>query len=648
MKKVSLSFICFLFVLTQTVVFAQDKSDAYQPPPIEAFSSLPFIESLKLSPNGEYLAGIIYNGDDIMLQMQKLYSQEKHILFKFSNKQYKLRWFDWANDKSLLMGILFVDQPNSKRVKRTRLLRIDLDGLKVTEINKRLTMDSFIREPETLIRDDIIDLLPDDPDHVLINGYLEVRSFSSVYKLNLYTGNRNCVKIFEPPITKWIADKQGRIKVGIGFKNSNIKIIACESEGNHWRTLWEFKIFKDNIMLPLCIGNDPNILFLRSDHQGKNAIFKVDLRDMSLNRTLVASNSECDIDGELIYSSKHHDVVGINYTMEPGRQFYWNNIYENLQKTIDKALPEKLNTIVSTNRDETKYIVFSTNSVCPGSFYLVDIENRSFIKIANTYPMLNEKNLAGKKRISFTSDDKEIITGYLTIPRGNHEKPYPIIIYINNDNTLGNLLAFDYKTEFFDSRGYALFQMVFKDSTDKLMTSGLKNWRLEIQENIADVTQWLIDQRIADPNRIAILGVSYGGYVAFAGAINKPDSYQCIASFAGVFDWELFLGQKRHSIQDAIIKEGQFGNLIKFPEQPETVIASHYAEKIKIPVFIAHGDDDQIVNIKQSELMAKALKKNKKEFEYLVLEGGDHHLSQQQHRTLFFQRLDAFLAKHLK
>ena len=658
MKKMNFALICSLIMLSQTTVFAEEKSESYQPPPIEAFTTLPYISRMKLSPDGKYVAGLMNYKGDILLRTQKLYSQESHVLLKFDNKEFKLRWYDWANDSRLLIGVFFSGKRDNVDTGESRLLAMDRDGSNVKELvipqsDGKLGKEDIGRpsgEFQSQFRDNVIDYLPDDKEYVLISVDFEEPTFPSVYQLNIYTGDRKLIRRFQPPIREWLTDRQGRVRVGVGYKDTDYKIIACDSVKGEWRTIWSYEAFTDGDITPLGFGTDPDILYVQAVHMGKNAVFKVDLRQEVLAKTLIVSDKKYDINGGLIYSPKTRDAIGVYYVEDSGRYLYWDNGYKAFQLSIDKALPDSSNYIINMSRDEKQYIVFSTSMFNPGTFYYGDREKRTLDKIGDSYPNLTAQDFAGKKKVTYTARDGLEITGYLTLPKGNHEKPYPTIIHPHGGPAARDDMAFDYWTEFFASRGYAVFQMDFRGSEgygSKFMFAGFKNWGLEMQDDITDGTQWLINQGIADPKRIGIVGASYGGYAALMGAVKTPDLYRCAASFAGVSDLKLLLEQYRHFVNRAITEE-VIGSRLEDSVQLEATSPLRHVEKIKIPIFIAHGDDDLVVEIKHSKRMAEALKENNKPYEYLVLEGGDHGLSQQEHRTLFFQQLDRFLAKHLK
>ena len=168
-----------------------------------------------------------------------------------------------------------------------------------------------------------------------------------------------------------------------------------------------------------------------------------------------------------------------------------------------------------------------------------------------------------------------------------------------------------------------------------------------MQDDIHDGLAWFIEEGITDPERVCVVGGSFGGYAALMGAVKSPDAFRCAVSFAGVSDIEMLLKEsKRYSNRKVV--EKQIGDLKKDRNRLRATSPRLHAEKIQIPIMLAHGSEDRVVPIEQSEVMAKALDKAGKSFNFLVFDDGDHYLSKEEYRVRLFRMMDIFLARHLK
>jgi len=535
-------------------------------------------------------------------------------------------------------------------VQETRLLAINRDGTEPINVVKVNYTQSGADEWISQFRDDVIDYLWDDRNHVLVSADLDTPGAPSVYRINIYTGKKKRILRSNRPIRNWITDSQGNVRVGVGYSEADYKVIVGDLRGRKWRHAWHFNLLKSYAIRPMGFGADPNILYIRYRHEGRAAVFSVDIGREALEKELVFSDPEYDIEGSLIVSTRTREAVGVYYVSDTGRSHYWDGAAKAYQAAVDKALPDTINYIVSTSRDESRYVVFATSTTVPGTYYLGERENGRIVKILDNYPELNERNLAGKQPVTYRARDGLEIQGYLTLPRGERDRPLPAVIYPHGGPSVRDALAFDYWTEFFASRGYAVLQMNFRGSGgygSSHTAAGTRRWGLEMQDDITDGAMWLVNEGIADPRRMSIVGASYGGYAALMGAAKTPELFQCAVSFAGVSDLTLLLNSSIWFMNRALVK-AQIGDAWRDRGRLNATSPLSQVDRISIPILIAHGNKDRVVDIAHSNRMAKALKSIGKVCDYLELEDGDHGLTLQRNRTMLFERMASFLESHLK
>jgi dipeptidyl aminopeptidase/acylaminoacyl peptidase len=152
-----------------------------------------------------------------------------------------------------------------------------------------------------------------------------------------------------------------------------------------------------------------------------------------------------------------------------------------------------------------------------------------------------------------------------------------------------------------------------------------------------------VKEKIADPQRMCIVGASYGGYAAAMAAVKTPDLFKCAVSFAGVSDLRKIVFKSRHYTNKKFV-ENQIG---KDVDDLEARSPFYRAKSINIPILLLHGDRDTVVNVRQSQNFAEELTDLGKSVEYIELEDGDHYLSIQRNRHAAFKAMDRFLKEHL-
>ena len=173
--------------------------------------------------------------------------------------------------------------------------------------------------------------------------------------------------------------------------------------------------------------------------------------------------------------------------------------------------------------------------------------------------------------------------------------------------------------------------------------ASVEGWGLAMQDDLQDATHWLIKQGLVDANKVCIAGASYGGYAALMAAVKHSETCPCAASFARVTDLEQIIRDAKAFSNKKIVQK-QIGTN---SEQLEATSPVNFANKIKIPILLIHGTDDQVVPVKHSQVMAAALTKQNKQVNYIELEDANHSLSNQAHRIQTLKAMTEFFAEHL-
>ncbi len=647
-KTIQIHLFCLLILF-----FLNINCTASDSPPLTpmAFSMLPKIENVRISPDGEHVLFIANTDDRTLIICKHLDTGKLTGITSTDNRKFKFREVQWANNDTILFSACF---PYYRGMRiptvETRMFTVKSDGSEEYKIlikpkNKSMDKGEHISQ----FQDNVISLLPDDPDHILMGIDFEKAAQPSVYKINIETGAREWVQRFRPNVRDWMADQQGRIRLGEVFDaiTTQTGILLYSLENNKWKEVWKTDIFSAPPATPLGFGLDPNILYVRSYHNGRNCIFKVDVSQSDLPMELIASDDRYDIDGELIYSPKTRDVVGVYHSEVDGGRIYWDEGYQMFQKAIDKVLQDTTNYLIDFSRNERRYIVYATSDTSPGTYYVGDRDRGSLTPIHETYPQLKGR-LRGKKKVLYTARDGKKIEAYLTLPAGyNPEKPGPGIIYPHGGPMARDYGGFDYWAEYLASKGYTVLQPNFRGSSGygwEFEQEAMQNFGLSMQDDLTDAANWLITQHLADPDRLAITGASYGGYAALMGAVKTPDLFKCAVSFAGVSDLKTLVESHRNYLSFKVVRDqfGTDGRQLKDTSPLQNV------DEIKIPILLAHGEMDRVVSVEQSRKMANKLERKNKVYTYIELEDGDHNLSVQENRHSFFSAMDEFLDKYLK
>ena len=620
---------------------------AQEPLPVEAFASLPLVSQVQLSPDGENVVFLVkVDTDEVQgtaVRLMNVDTQEFTLLTYANVEDYVINWIRWANDEQVLVSARFPAKRWGTPTTETRLLNVNISSREARSV----LSPGYLRRLDVVpqIQDDIVDTLPSDPDAILLQGRFDSPSNYGIVRASLVKNSVKRVERGRDGTIHWVTDRQNRPRIAVNRKETTYLVEHQAENGKDWNDLWEYEAFSEDQVWPLSFDKDPNILYVQAYHEGRLAVFKVDLADSELQRELVFSDPYYDVEGSLIYSASSDDVVGIRHSKGGGYTF-WDDEYEGLQEAVNSALPDTNNIIYSLSDNERRYVVLATSDTDAGTYYVGDRDTRYLMEFAARYPNLPPERMADKKRISYEARDGLEIEGFLTVPNGHQDGVLPTVIFPHGGPISYDGGGFDYWTQYFASRGYAVLQMNFRGSGGygfDFMASGLQGWGLEMQNDVEDGTRWLIEEGVADPDRICVVGASYGGYAALMEAARNPDLYQCAVSFAGVTDVAYLVSSSRRYTNYEIVKE-QIGSNSRELRSRSPL---HKAEDINMPVLLGHGTDDRSVRVRHSQRMNRELEKADKDVTYLEFEDGDHYLSAQEHRVAFFEAMDEFLRKHL-
>ena len=615
--------------------------------PTEHFAALPDFTNVRLSPDGSRVAAVANVVQDnfagkVVLQ-QDLTSGEQKLLVFLADGEFKLNWIQWAADTKLLVSFWTYEVLNGSPLNSTRLVVVDTDTGEAESVMRRAGLRSANWIPQ--FQDTVIDVLAGDDEHILMQADLRTPNTPDVYRINLNTGKMKQVERGRKNIKRWITDRQHRVRVSVWQDQTKLRVYEQGVDGRNERMLWEYEALSEDAVYPMGFAADPNVLYVTAYHQGRLAVFRVSLSDPELQKELVYADKYMDVSGSLVYSPRKKDVVGIRTGID-GEYVFWSDEHTRLVESVDAALPAHYNGIVSLSRDEERVVFFSESDTNAGTYYVLDRSEMAMQPFAMRHNALLPELMAGKSVINYEARDGTPIQAFLTVPRNSDGKRLPAIIYPHGGPISFDSAGFDYWTQLFANRGYAVMQMNFRGSAGfgyDFMAAGFQSWGLKMQDDVADATQWLIDNGVADPDRICIVGGSYGGYAALMGAATTPELYRCAVSFAGVTDLAALLANMRR-YSDSEVVEIQLGSRRRDLKARSPI---SFAEDIDIPVLLVHGAEDNVVRVSQSRRMAKALKRYEKDVTYIEQPNGDHYLSTNEQRLEALSAIERFLAEHL-
>ncbi|TQF67832.1 alpha/beta hydrolase family protein [Pseudoalteromonas luteoviolacea] len=606
--------------------------------PIEAFASLPKVSQYKLSPQGSKYAYVANSKGELYLVIKDLNTGKLYPVTKTDNLNIKLNWFDWVDDSLLLLGVSYTEKEQHIRYTRTELLSYDLNS---KNKKTKIVIRPGRNQHDAQFKDNVISMLSNDPEHVLLSIDLRKPNLPDVYKLNVKKAKLKRVKGYKSHVKSWIADRQGNVRMSYHVDDTRIYYRLFDLKTEKWRTVFEHEAFSKDQITVLGFDIDPHIFYIKAIHNDKSSIFKVDSSDPMLPRTLVSHDPDYDVGSYLFYSPVSGAVAKVS-----GSE-YWDEDLKALQASVDQALPDAQNSIQDIDNRGNSYIVYSESKTDSGSYLLGNREKNTIQYLDQEYPHIYGETYIGKKLVVYKTRDNIEIEAYITLPRAYQANlQYPAIILPHGGPYTRDYETFDYWSEFFAHNGYIVFQPNFRGSFGygfEFAKAAIGGWGKAMQDDLEDAANWLVTNKYSQQDKMCIAGGSYGGYAALMALVKHPDTFRCAASFAGVSDLGLIYWEAERFTNKDIVRKQLGGDRAKLDD----VSPVNFAKVIKNPVLLIHGSEDSVVPVRHSRNMAKALKLAGKDFKYIELDEGDHHLSYQPHRITTLEAMLVFFNKQL-
>lgn len=609
------------------------------PRPLEDFATLPFMEGPKLSPAGTKVAAKMAGGGAQYLAILDLFQRGSPALVASGGRD--INWWRWVNDDWLVVGIGALDHVQGEDFYLRRAIGVSADAKKIVPL-------AFDQAGQNA--DDVLWVAKDGTPRVRMalqkSIYLGRDFWPEVREFDISTGRSKLVLQSQEDVVSWYADGAGTIRVGLGYEQEgrSSRLLYRRADGELFHTLERANSRKgEDLLVPALFLPEPDQALAIDDKDGFDAIYKLDLKTMTLGDRVFGVDGY-DVD-DIVTDREQTRLLGVAATETATRVHWLDPDMAHLQEAIDKAVPGRQAFIVSMDAKRQRYIVLVAGGDRPGAYYFMDADDGRLQRIAQVNSRIGTAVLNPVRTIRYKARDGLEMSAVLTLPSRREAKALPVVVMPHGGPSSRDSESWDWWPQFFADRGYAVIQPNYRGSSGfgtEFAKKGEGQWGLAMQDDVNDSLAWLVRQGIGDPKRACIVGGSYGGYAALRAAQRDGALYRCAISFAGVSDLDAL---RRYDSN--FLNGGRNADwLRKQAPDLKSVSPLNFPEQFSIPVLLVHGKADQRVPVRQSRQMADRLKQAGKKFVYVEQPLGDHFFSREEDRIGFLKAAEAFLAEH--
>jgi pimeloyl-ACP methyl ester carboxylesterase len=643
---------CFLALAALIATPASAKPVA---PTIAQLAAFPKISSVSLSPDGKHLAALEARGEERVILVWKTDALGEAPTV-IATKKMKFASVSFVKNDALAVTLWQPYDLRFDQVTKTFVSKLFITDLEGSQWHEPMPLERPRGRAEqfaqALSNPGVLDTLPNDPDHILLVNSVGTDA-GDVYKVNLRTFKADRIQRSEESVAGYVTDLEGRLRARTRYGlDANGAFIAAEfrdPQTGKWDEHFRSHVKERDAVRIIGFAEDPNVAFVLSNKgKDKQVIHEYDIAarkqkevlfehryfnasDVLLNRYKTAGGA------------RPGEILGLVYAGPRGSDVQWvapqfqaldmglrSALGINAEPTrfVDPATGADATakydakvgyTLLDYTPDMKTFVVKVDGASRPPEYYLLKDGRLSLL--AKQYPEIDSQALGDTRLIYYKARDGLDIPAFLTTPNAElcGPGPWPAVVHPHGGPWGRDQMSFDDSmwTPLLASRCFSVLRPQYRGSDGwgrKLWMAGDAEWGQKMQDDKDDGAKWMIEQKIAQPGRIAMFGFSYGGYAAFAAAVRPNGLYKCSIAGAGVSDihriWSKF-----------------YTNPFFRQAQAPTVDGLNpldQADKIQIPIMIYHGDRDQTVPIEQSDWFAAKAKASGQRVDYHRLEDYAH------------------------
>lgn len=617
-------------------------------PPIEKYGELPILREFSISPDGSKFAFLkAENGREVLV----VSSMDGAKVSAINTSDVKTRSIDFLDDEYALISASETTKMYGFRGKLeySATFAFNSNTEKIVQLLKR----EKTLFPAQSGLGKIVGVLENE-NRVLMPGYVGDRyNQNPPYNLFSVDPKKGYAKRFargNGNTIDWFVNKEGVILAREDHNDNSSKYKIATKRTGKWETVYEIE---DSQLLPFSLmgvkADESSLIVIDgAPNSGGDAVYELDW-DGKFSKPLYVKEG-ADIDSVVL--DKNRKVYGVKYSgMRPSYKFFDEILDKNVQKLFE-TYPQFAINILSWNSDWSLLVVKISGGKEAGNYYLFEPETQGLIQLGKSRD-IPEQAIGDIETIEYKARDGTAIPSLITWPANEDRTLLPTIIMPHGGPASYDQVQFDWMAQYFANRGYLVLQPNFRGSEGfgwNHLRQGRKQWGGLMQDDVTDGVKALIDGGYADPDKICIVGASYGGFSALSGGATTPDLYRCVAAIAPVTDLPRFLEYNKEEYgkngRGYVYWTRNIGDPKTDKQKLKQTSPVNQAESFNAPVLLIHGKDDTVVHIRQSEVMRKVLKKAGKDVEFIKLKGEDHWLSTSETRLDTLRALDAFIREH--
>lgn len=557
-----------------------------------------------------------------------------------------VRSFAWAYDNSTLIYAI-EEGPNGA----ARLYAVDTSSV---ALPRALTPAGANAE--------IVGLSAADPGGVVVTLNQRDPNWPDLVRIDLASGRRTVVQrntntAAVRGFSQFILDNANHLRLGVkSLADGSEEVFARDASGR-WYSLLSIPFEDAPSSQPIAFEADGRT-FLMLDSTGRDRAALVRVDAYSAAKTVLGESARADVvDVWLDPATNAPEAYAAEYLRRE-----WRAIDPDAQADLDFLDRQLVGdfTVTSRSADDTRWIVVEEGPTTPARSYLYergDAANRRLTQLFRHQPALDQAALQPMTPVEIEARDGLTLVSYLTLPIGSDangdarpEQPVPLVLAPHSGPWSRDSYGFNPLHQWLANRGYAVLSVNFRGSTGlgkAFLNAGNGQWGARMQDDLLDAAQWAVENGVAQPDRIAIVGAGFGGYAALAGLAFTPEQFRCAAAYGAPANLTAMVdGAPLRQREDMLLRVGDVRTAegrSALRERSPLMRAS----QMRRPLLLAMGGRDAFASRAEFDQIAQSLRGRRIELSSVVFPDEGATLARPQNRLAYYAVLEHFLGNCL-
>jgi dipeptidyl aminopeptidase/acylaminoacyl peptidase len=600
--------------------------------PVSDFFKTPQKSAFKISPDGKYISYLKPYKDKQNLFIESLTDGKERMATSFDDASIRDYYWTFNDDIVFIQDLITDDQ--------YRMFTLDVSTLKTRVILA-----------ENKVRIKMLSRNRLEPDVVNIAMNKRDSSNFDVYRVNTKTGTLTPYLINPGNFTEWYPDPDGKIRLVKASDGVNETILYRQDDKAPFKPII-VNNFKDRVD-PIAFAGEKDYFYALSNvNRDKMALVEINAATGKEEKVIYANN-DADI-LQVEYSKNKHRIEFASWEGAYPQKHFLDTCMQHIYNIFLSKLKGNEIKIVDRDSAENKFIISSYTDRNPGEFYLFERNSGKLTKLGDVNASLKPDELCAMQPISYRASDGMLINGYLTLPNGDVKTNLPVVV-MPHDWPLGpnsrNSWGYNPEVQFLANRGYAVFQVNYRSTGygKTFRIAGFKQIGGKIQQDITDGVNWLIQNKIADPKKIAIFGGGVGGFSALYGASFHPGLYNCVIVQYGVINFFTYIKDAPPYLKPSLqMMYEMVGNPETDAEHLRAISPVFNTDKINVPVLIFQGAKDARANISELNQFVIELHKRNVPVEYFLKDNERAFFRSEHNRMQMYTEIAKFLNYNMR